>query len=705
MDDNASISPEQAKTLVDILTHIETYREIEQFKSPQTILEYGPPFQDNLKPSTPILQRLVSKFVITLPGLRDVNPDFWKVRVQTLIGDLGKAELSESYDKGNLGIRKTLATAISSIIEYPARGLLGAFPKDEDAFKEREYDVKNPDNVLIAWQHFLQRLVYGDLFDVLYKKTSETDKLADQDSLTQAAHEFIVLNIASFMHYTLILSPEGPTMVRMIDAVNKLAPYSLIRQTLRIGNVATMLNGMIKLLLAKMSVASFTNWVGMSAGADEGMNLMQQIISSVLGWDKKELKKRAEKIEKDSNGPSEEVRKELLAYLERSREEHLQIREQSRQSKMSIVQTILSLSSVSPDMKEKQHKQALEYLSLQLAVRDRDEIIRVLCKSNPDQLTQAVRDAVSAYEPLIRQVHNAVNLSDTVLDFQNFTNDMLKLAKPEKPADGTEPTPPSVEDFVHLLHSHQYSSHKFIHQCAKNGPEITSWFNDYCHKISESFAEAASKDSKHGPITDHITKTFNSLPPETRTKVLAEVDAHAEYLKKLHDNSAAGIRRVMTNEAATKRSPKPASSRPSSRAPSRRPSPGSRKPSSSSIRSALGRNGDKDEGKTSPSKANSKANDDKKTMYGPGAYLAKWQNLLDTTEITPNKAFGEIRKGKDKSVREASSKDVDGEVEDVGVDEKEKQKLVGRTPDAPVVDETVKALAEKFRQVLKERSE
>lgn len=193
MDDNASISPEQAKTLVDILTHIETYREIEQFKSPQTILEYGPPFQDNLKPSTPILQRLVSKFVITLPGLRDVNPDFWKVRVQTLIGDLGKAELSESYDKGNLGIRKTLATAISSIIEYPARGLLGAFPKDEDAFKEREYDVKNPDNVLIAWQHFLQRLVYGDLFDVLYKKTSETDKLADQDSLTQAAHEFIVL--------------------------------------------------------------------------------------------------------------------------------------------------------------------------------------------------------------------------------------------------------------------------------------------------------------------------------------------------------------------------------------------------------------------------------------------------------------------------------------------------------------------------------
>lgn len=49
-----------------------------------------------------------------------------------------------------------------------------------------------------------------------------------------------------------------------------------MRQTLRIGNVATMINGMVKMMLAKVSVGTLTNWMGISSGADEGMNLMQQ---------------------------------------------------------------------------------------------------------------------------------------------------------------------------------------------------------------------------------------------------------------------------------------------------------------------------------------------------------------------------------------------------------------------------------------------
>lgn len=78
------------------------------------------------------------------------------------------------------------------------------------------------------------------------------------------------------MHFTLVLSPEGPTLIRMIDSVHKLLPYTVVRQTLKIGNVATMISGMMRVVLAKVSVASVTNWIGLSSGADEGMNLMQQ---------------------------------------------------------------------------------------------------------------------------------------------------------------------------------------------------------------------------------------------------------------------------------------------------------------------------------------------------------------------------------------------------------------------------------------------
>ena len=50
----------------------------------------------------------------------------------------------------------------------------------------------------------------------------------------------------------------------------------MIKQTLRIGNAATMLNGMVRLLLAKMGVGALSNWVGLTQNADDGMNLLQR---------------------------------------------------------------------------------------------------------------------------------------------------------------------------------------------------------------------------------------------------------------------------------------------------------------------------------------------------------------------------------------------------------------------------------------------
>ena len=82
-------------------------------------------------------------------------------------------------------------------------------------------------------------------------------------------------SLASLMHYTLILSPKGQYLLKLIDNANKLVPYLAIRQTLKIGNVASMINAMMKVILAKMSVASLTNWIGLTQTKDEGNNLMQ----------------------------------------------------------------------------------------------------------------------------------------------------------------------------------------------------------------------------------------------------------------------------------------------------------------------------------------------------------------------------------------------------------------------------------------------
>ncbi|KAF2721279.1 hypothetical protein K431DRAFT_224735 [Polychaeton citri CBS 116435] len=649
----ASLSPAQSSALFDILTHREAYDEIENFKYPGTIKRYGPPFQDDVQASnSPVLQALLSKFVLKLPGLRDVSEDFWRKRVEDLLEELCKAELSESYDKGLLGIRKTLATAVSALIEYPARGCFGGLPRTEIK-EDAQYDTRNPDDVLQAWQDCVQELVYGDLVDAVFKRAAETDDLKQHSSLTQGMHEFVVVNLASFMHYTLILSPEGPTLLRMVENVHKLLPYTLVRQTLKVGNVATMISGLVKIALAKTSVATVTNWMGWTQDADEGMNLLQQIISQVLHWDKAEFKKRAAKIEKlGKDAPPKSVLDELKAWMSRPREEHEECRRQSREQNMSIVAVILSLSScgtAASELTDSQHSKALEYLALHLSIRDRQEIVRVLCHRNPDHLTAAIRVAVDAYTPMIRHVHQAVNLSDTLWDLERFITDMLAMSKPklEKGARKGEEKPPSVEDYVDLLHRHQDSCHKFLHQVAKNGTEVTRWWQEYIHMAVAQFRmkektpdsqAAISKRVEDGGARDAIQVAFSDLSQPDQEAIKTELSAQSKYLDDLHAASAARIASVIKRQYST--------------------------------------------------------------PYGPGAYLARWQNLLDSTLVTPEKVKGPVRTGHSRSVKEEARKDADGQKTGSISEEAVEKAVEEKTPEAPSTEKTWELLGSRYKEIL-----
>jgi len=77
----------------------------------------------------------------------------------------------------------------------------------------------------------------------------------------------------------MVHSPDGPYIARVLENVHNLIPYMALRQAFRIGNAATMVNAVVKLVLAKISVTSFTNWMGISNSVDEGMNLLQQYVA------------------------------------------------------------------------------------------------------------------------------------------------------------------------------------------------------------------------------------------------------------------------------------------------------------------------------------------------------------------------------------------------------------------------------------------
>ena len=191
----ATLTPAQTHALFDILIHHQLYAEIEAFKHPTAIDRYGFPFAkpDGVQTTSPLLQTMLNKFILPLPGVKKLSPAFWQEKMRAIVAKLADAELSESYDKGAIGSRKALATAISSLLEYVARGMLGGYPVRKGQDEPRTYDCEKPEDILAAWDDGMHRLIYGNLLDELFDCMAASDRLEDHSSVVRAAHEYVLL--------------------------------------------------------------------------------------------------------------------------------------------------------------------------------------------------------------------------------------------------------------------------------------------------------------------------------------------------------------------------------------------------------------------------------------------------------------------------------------------------------------------------------
>jgi hypothetical protein len=418
------------------------------------------------------------------------------------------------------------------------------------------------------------------------------------------------------------MSPDGQYLVRVLENAHRLIPYMVIKQTLRVGNAATMINGMVRLVLAKLSVTAVTNWIGLTNNSNDGMNLLQQIISTVLAWDTSEFTKRATKLESSRDAPDKKVFKAIKSYVYASRDKHEAVRNKSIQEEKSIVAVILESADprVDPEtLNETQHSVAMEYFSTYLSIRDREELTKVSCKLQPDILTATVREIVTAMDPVIRAIHNAVDLSGTIQDAENFLTDLIKVSKPKKkgnrsrtnsreaspapsaPAsitDQEESQVPTVEDYVQLLRKHAPSMHKFVHQVTKNSPDLAHDYLVYAKRIFSEFkvdeqARVAEQQGKGGAgnMSAPLHAMFSSLGAEKQEELKKLLDDHENHLSTLKDTSLSRLRDIMH--------------------PSSTP----------------------------------KANQGRGTTHGPGMYLSRWNSLLDSCLISPATVHGPVRRG------------------------------------------------------------
>ncbi|KAL7955074.1 hypothetical protein V8C34DRAFT_327517 [Trichoderma compactum] len=724
-----TLTEEQTRALFDILTHRETYAEIEGFKAPDAVTGYGHPFARTMPKQTasaagtpkagtprsrtpvsfwrarrgaddakseadgdeaasdddddddeagaestsPLLQFMLTKLVLPLPGVRDLPAGFWNVRMQGLLARFAEAELSESYDKGAMGTRKTLATGASSVLEMVARGILGGVVRmtgeeEEKKTKKGEYDETKAEDLLRAFGDVLEDWAYGDLMGRLSGHVTATEDVESFSPAFKAAMNYAIINVATFAHHTFTVSPEGQDLLKLIENLNSLIPYKMIKQTLRIGNAATMISGMMRLMLAKISVTSLTNWVGLTANADDGMNLLQRIISLALSWDASEFKKSIDKIEKSKGdaAPTDEMLEAIRLHVALPRSEHVAVRDASVRDSESIVVAILKASDpqLAGALTEVQHAQCLEYYAALLSVRDREAITWVMCRQPPDLFTQAVKDVVGAYEPMIRDVHSQIDIRYYLEAIQGFVSELVRVSRQKKvrrskkkddegssKEEEEEVDGASVEDYVVLLRNHRGLLYRWVHDFAKNCPEVWRDFPAWGQDIAMRFRkpDGDGMGAKRA-MEEQLDEMVGHLEGAAREDVLRAVDAHAQYLAAITRVSQRRLQAVVDAAGSWSSSSTPAS--------------GSRTAAS-----------------------------------GPGIYLSQWQSLLDSTIITPSSKDGPLRHGEDvKYVTTMGKLGLGGPKlkGGKGVGEEEL-----KAPDVSVV---VEALGDAFRDVIRQRA-
>lgn len=409
-----------------------------------------------------------------------------------------------------------------------------------------------------------------------------------------------------------------------------------------------------------------------------------RIISLVLSYDCSDFRKTVDKVDKTKDGPSKVHLAAIRNFVERDRYAHDLTRKISIQTPTSMIAAILepSTPNLTKRLSADHHRQLLGYYSALLAIRDREEITKSLCRQNPDLFTQAVRDLAAAFDYMIRAVHEKVDLREHLTATENFITDFINTSKPKKAATSSIPgtteaaietQAPSIEDYVGLLRRNRQSLYNWLHQIASQCPQIRDDFRAWCKDAGKVFRQnrrrgssfsASSRNAETQPgsgvdkkrrgaagvLSSNLQALFASLPAATRGSVLGVIDAHADYLTSLETFSLERMQHILDDM------------------------PGG----------VLA----------------NENNQTKRSICGPGMFLARWQLLMDDTVVTPDTPNGPLRRGRDVKGVLAKGKTVSPAARD-GWDPAELARLAERdVPRPPDVGVVVEALGEGFRRLV-----
>lgn len=513
------LSVEQSHALFHYLMHEEAFVEFTSLKIPGRIAAFGPPFRKNPahpnENASPILEKCTREFVMTdtLPAFDKVKDDatFWGDKIQKILENMAEATLSDSFDKGKVSKRKILGMSVSVFLASIARGMFGKVASDqghestEKPVFQKGIDHVDADELTEAWCRWKVGMIYGSTLPEALKLLEEAKPFAQWPPHQYAAVLYIKLTIASLLHYIFVASPDGAGTLNILKRLHEKLPYWTIRQTLKIPYATQMVQGLIKVFLAKPMFG--------------GKSLLQTLISTILGQDQTRCEKSIAKMEKE--GMSTKHTKEIKKYVyDTSRVDQTALRNKCQQEGISIVAAI----SGTTDFGQQEHTDCLKYLELTLSRRDRMELIRIL--TGDEVLTNTIRAGFDVFFPIIAELHKAISLPDGLADAQAFLTDLIELAD----ARGT------IDGFVTLVNKHEPSFTKFSSQCLKNSPMMKDGYVKWYHHCLEAYT---------GTPAMNLTNCTSEMQEAQRAKILAELKTYSNYLDEKRRTSHSKLEKIL----------------------------------------------------------------------------------------------------------------------------------------------------------------
>lgn len=103
---------------------------------------------------------------------------------------------------------------------------------------DQDYDLQDPQDIMLAFDDALQDMVYSNGIDKVFDAFTKSPNMEDQETMIRGAEEFMMVMMASMMHYMLVIHPNGASIFQIMKLGNILTPWLAVKSTLKIGNVA-----------------------------------------------------------------------------------------------------------------------------------------------------------------------------------------------------------------------------------------------------------------------------------------------------------------------------------------------------------------------------------------------------------------------------------------------------------------------------------